>query len=271
MDSKKVNNYKLINAILLVSILLLSVFTVSVGSVKASATPVDQEAAKAENIVNTTNNNKFTPASQSTTSKVSEWAKNNNLVFDKALNYANTRVSSSSISKNATVKDLQTSNGQHYIVAYYDISGNNVEKGSYLSLFYDTTGKLLVNCMVLGVQAEMGINAYTYENGQQTSASLVDKSGNVLYASSDSNAKLDNNNGILFASLQKKKKKKKSWISCMGKCLSGMGIPSWIIGTVGTACAVVCAVSFGAGCAVCLSAVGAGYSTELFHCAHYVC
>ncbi|MCT3569250.1 hypothetical protein [Levilactobacillus brevis] len=267
---------KLLNIVLAVSILVLGIFVVALGNVKASADETSQEAAVGENFVNSFNDNKFTLSDSSITTKVNSWGNKNSNTLKDAQNYSNTRSDNVSISKDATVKTLNDKSGDTYYVAYYDVAGPNIKQGSYLSLFYKTNGQLINTSMVMGVSSSVGVNTYIYGNGKQTFAATIDEDGNVLSSSTNpsTNFATKEGNGMhLMAAAKKKKKKKtkKSWLSCMGKCLNGMGIPNWVLGAVGAGCAVVCIGTAGTGCAACVSAVGAGYGTEVFHCAHYKC
>jgi len=254
---------------------VLGTFIAALGNVKASANETSQETAVGENFVNSFNDNKFTLSDSSITAKVNSWENENATTLKDAQDYANTRSENVSVSKEATVKTLTNKSGDTYYVAYYDVTGANIKKGSYLSLFYKTNGQLTNTSMVMGVSSSVGVNAYIYGNGKQTFAATLDEDGNVLSSSTNSStnfaAKKGNGMRLMAAAKKKKKKTKKSWMSCMGKCLSGMGVPTWILGAVGAGCAIVCIGTAGTGCAACVSAVGAGYGTEVFHCAHYKC
>ncbi len=61
-----------------------------------------------------------------------------------------------------------------------------------------------------------------------------------------------------------------SWVSCMNKQLSNMGLASWIIGVVTVGCAAICVVTAETGCWACLGVAAIGYGAEigyaLAHC-----
>ncbi len=52
----------------------------------------------------------------------------------------------------------------------------------------------------------------------------------------------------------------------MNSCLSGMGVPSWIIGVLGVTCSIICIGTAGVGCIGCLAGAGFGYAAELSAC-----
>lgn len=54
--------------------------------------------------------------------------------------------------------------------------------------------------------------------------------------------------------------------SCISDCLSNAGISMWLIGLIGTACAGVCLVSAGTGCAPCLVGLGMTQIQVFFNC-----
>lgn len=54
--------------------------------------------------------------------------------------------------------------------------------------------------------------------------------------------------------------------SCISDCLSNAGISMWLIGLIGTACAAVCLVSAGTGCAPCLVGLGMTQIQVFFDC-----
>lgn len=54
--------------------------------------------------------------------------------------------------------------------------------------------------------------------------------------------------------------------SCLNSCLSGLGIPMWIISALGVACGLICAGTAGAGCFACLYAASAGLGGTLGWC-----
>jgi hypothetical protein len=272
---KKSNSAKLLNIIFMVSILLFGTIILAFGSVKVSADETSQEATVGANFVNTFNDNKFVESTSSISKKVTSWGIENTQTINDAEDYANTRSQSVVISKQPTVKTLTDKDGNTKYVAYYDVTGNNIEKGSYLSIFYNEDGKLTNTTMVMGVSSKLGVNAYIYGNGKQAFAAAMDNDGNVLSSSTNATTNLSSKHAtgsqMMILAAKKKKKSKKSWLSCMSKCLSGMGVPTWILGAVGAACAVICIGTAGTACAACVSAVGAGYGTEVFHCAHYKC
>lgn len=45
--------------------------------------------------------------------------------------------------------------------------------------------------------------------------------------------------------------------SCLNDCLSDVGVPLYIIGLLGAACSVACAITAGLGCFYCAAAIGA--------------
>lgn len=53
---------------------------------------------------------------------------------------------------------------------------------------------------------------------------------------------------------------------CMNDCLASGGVSSWMIGLIGTACAIVCAGTAGAGCIPCLTGLGMTQIQIFFNC-----
>lgn len=53
---------------------------------------------------------------------------------------------------------------------------------------------------------------------------------------------------------------------CMNNCLAAGGVSSWMIGLIGTACAIVCAGTAGAGCIPCLTGLGMTQIQIFFNC-----
>lgn len=56
------------------------------------------------------------------------------------------------------------------------------------------------------------------------------------------------------------------WYNQLNSCLSGLGVPSWLIGVAATGCSLVCIVTVGSGCIVCLILALGAYTTELQYC-----
>ncbi len=48
--------------------------------------------------------------------------------------------------------------------------------------------------------------------------------------------------------------------SCLNNCLSAIGVPLYIVGLIGAACSVACAITAGLGCFVCASAIFGAYA-----------
>lgn len=57
-----------------------------------------------------------------------------------------------------------------------------------------------------------------------------------------------------------------AFLGCLNSCLSGLGVPSWLISALGVACGVICAGTAGVGCIPCLYAAAGGLGAELGWC-----
>src|SRR5699024_3047264 len=57
----------------------------------------------------------------------------------------------------------------------------------------------------------------------------------------------------------------KGW-GCIKDCLNKQGLPTWVLGLVGTACAAICVGTAGVGCAICIQGLGLGYIGIFEYC-----
>ena len=55
-------------------------------------------------------------------------------------------------------------------------------------------------------------------------------------------------------------------LSCLNRCLSNQGLPTVLLGLIGTGCGLVCGATFGIGCAACLGFVLGGYGGIISYC-----
>jgi succinate-acetate transporter protein len=49
-------------------------------------------------------------------------------------------------------------------------------------------------------------------------------------------------------------------LGCLNTCLSSQGLPTVLLGIIGTGCGIVCGATLGIGCAACLGFVFGGYA-----------
>jgi len=121
-------------------------------------------------------------------------------------------------------------------------TGQGILSISSLQIFFDGNNNLLdiVEYNFVPYSAESGA-VQSWHNGE-----LV--LNQVIVAPENSRSSYDNE-------LILPEYKRGDWWGNFNECLTNAGIPSWVISGISIACSVICAATFGVGCAVCLGAI----------------
>lgn len=159
--------------------------------------------------------------------------------------------------KNVFASQIKKGDECFYMLRY-EVSGSNIESHSGLGFLYDENKSFIESQALIGTKQNDDSVLATYFKGGKKAMEVNIDTKNLLIKSV---SKFDEN-GAATRVLQAKS----GVISCLKKCFNDMGVPSWILGTIGAICGVACIGTFGTGCAVCFSGVLAGYGTGAINC-----
>lgn len=145
---------------------------------------------------------------------------------------------------------------QGYMVQY-QITGMDVVKPSTLTVFLDHKGEVLSSTQILlrsiGLESSGRMSMWVDNEGVRDV--IVDDNGGQQAYTAQNAAEKDE-----IISPQ--------WsFSKFKDCLNRQGVSAWVVTSISIACSVICAVTFGAGCAACIAAAGSIASTTIFYCA----
>lgn len=149
------------------------------------------------------------------------------------------------------VKDTKTAD--LYYVNQYTINSN---KNDSITVVYSNSGKVLSIETIVFSDNNKAIEKFS--DGVLVFRAEKDNKGNFTSMYNILNGKKQYYSNKDLKSISK-------WYKCMNSTLSGLGVPSWVIGVVGVGCAAVCAVTIGTGCWACLGVAGIGYGTEIVY------
>lgn len=172
------------------------------------------------------------------------------------INQQNSNVTVSKVALQVSVVVDNKTNKKNY-VSYHMVSGQDIDSSqSSLIITYDYQGKEISEQLVTVKKISSGqiitskINGETVFNGQ--------KNNDGVYV----NAQVKQG-GVTRSLSSAELRSLSSWVSCMNKQLSNMGLPSWIIGVVTVGCAAICVATAGTGCWACLGVAAVGYGAEI--------
>lgn len=149
-------------------------------------------------------------------------------------------------------------------IAIYD--STNQYLNSFLSVFHKTDSGTI---SYIGQSDNRTLTAVVKEDGTLLSATLLDEQGQHHDISSFLRFYANQTPSNSLASLMIRPAYADGWWSCFRQCLAAMGVPAYFITLVGAACAVVCGLTAGAGCVICILAVLAAYGSIGVTCAEH--
>lgn len=129
------------------------------------------------------------------------------------------------------------------------------EDPSSLTVFYDSQDTVVDTVEILFIpvsQSALRVQAWQNEDSQVDN--VVDSESKMIVDTSDWDGSLPSGPSTYV-----------DW-SELNDCLAGLGISWAVIAGLSVVCSVACLGTAGWGCAVCISAAGAGTATNVYHC-----
>lgn len=148
-----------------------------------------------------------------------------------------------------------------YIPISYENLGENILNESSLNIVIkDKKIFSTQEFKILGNSKEYTADVSVYSNGK-----VLKKEEEIQFNKSDFEVDSDESTNVL-SYFKPDTANAASFYAKFKKCLEDAGVATWVIGAIGAACAVGCAVTAGIGCVACVTAVAGSYGNVGVFC-----